>query len=188
MIKIKKLFLPFAAVSVLALAACDNQTQSPGVVDPDAGASPATEATSDEDPAGTEFQTDTGAEVETQAPADLQRQIDSVEQEAQETFQDIQQQTEQAGETVMDAGSNMMDAMTQQMQAAGDSLSDQVDAIVESAEEFRDDSMTDEQKLEVVANARVAAEQAARGLGRSEAEVIAAGDEAELRVRQALDI
>ncbi|WP_127071201.1 hypothetical protein [Pelagibacterium lentulum] len=180
MIKIKRLFLPFAAVSVLALAACDNQTQAPGVVDPDAGTPPAAETTPDETPAS--------VEVETQAPADLQRQIDAVQEEAQETFQDIQQQSQQAGESLMDAGSNMMDAMTQQMQAAGDSLSAQIDAIVESAEEFRDDNMTDEQKLEVVANARVAAEQAARGLGRTEAEVIAAGDEAELRVRQALDI
>ncbi len=48
--------------------------------------------------------------------------------------------------------------------------------------------MTEEAKAQAVATARAAAEQTARALGRSDAEIAQAGDDAEARAREALGL
>ena len=74
------------------------------------------------------------------------------------------------------------------MTSTADAIEVQIDTLVANAAEVRDENMTDEQKREIVANVRNAAEEAARALGQSASEVVAAGDTAEERTRQALGL
>ncbi|SDG70260.1 hypothetical protein [Pelagibacterium luteolum] len=173
-----KLLLPFAAVSMLALAACENRTEAPAVPDPDAG-NPNTASEAVED-------IDTTDEV--MSPEELQQRREEIEAEAQQTFESIMEDTQQAGDNLVEMGNNAMDSISNSVDTASDALATQIDALVENAAEVRDDNMTDAQKLQVVTNVRNTAEEAARALGRTEAEIIAAGDSAEQRTRAVMGL
>ena len=175
----KKLLLPIAAVSLFALAACDNRTEAPDQPDPDAG-NPEAVQTVPED--------DTAADVDVASPEEMQQRREEIEQEANESFESIMEETDQAGDTLVEMGNDAMSALSDQMTNASDAISVQIDALVENAAQVRDDNMTDEQKLEVVMNVRNAAEEAARALGQSEVEITQAGDTAEDRARQAMGL
>lgn len=175
-----KLLLPFALISALALAACEERAGAPDVPNPDAGdpeafAEPVEE---NEEPTSEEVM----------SPAELQQRREEIEQEAQQTFETILEDTEQAGDNLTQLGGEALDALGESVTSTADALEVQINALVESAAELRDENMTESQKLEIVANVRNAAEQAARALGQSEAEVTAAGDTAEERAREALGV
>src|SRR5690606_29641993 len=113
---------------------------------------------------------------------------EEIEQEAQETFDSIMEQNRQAGEDLMQLGDEAMDSLSRGVTSAADSIEGQIDSLVENAATLRDENMTDVQKLEVVANVRTAAENAARALGQSEAQIVQTGDTAEARARQAMGL
>ncbi|WMT88584.1 helix-turn-helix domain-containing protein [Pelagibacterium sp. 26DY04] len=175
-----KLLLPFALISALALAACEERAGAPDVPNPDAGdpeafAEPAEE---NEEPTSEEVM----------SPAELQQRREEIEQDAQQTFETIMEDTEQAGDNLMQLGDDAMNALSEGITSTTNALEVQIDALVASAAELRDENMTKSQKLEIVANVRNAAEQAARALGQSEAEITAAGDNAEERAREVLGV
>lgn len=173
-----KLLLPVALISALALAACEDRADAPATTIPDAGtAEPADE---------------TGQEAEAPeaaiTPEEMEQRSEEIEQDAQQTFETIMENTDQAGENLMQLGDDAMDALSQGITSGADAIEGQIDALVENAATLRDENMTDVQKLEIVANVRTAAEQAARALGQSEAEIMAAGDVAEERARLAMGL
>lgn len=174
-----KFALPIALVSAFALSACDNRTDAPETPNPDAGSPEAFAEPVEEEAEGT---------GEVMSPQEMEQRREEIEQEAQQTFDSIMEETEQAGDSLVEMGSNALDGLTDQMTSASDAIAVQVDALVENAAEVRDDNMTDEQKLEIVANVRNAAEEAARALGQDEAQIIDTGNSAEERTRQALGL
>ena len=172
-----RFLLPFAAVSALALAACGGDTPAPAQPDPDAG-----------DPAVIET-----PEVEETAPEpepteDLSQTVEDVEQEAAETFEQIMEETRQAGDNLVDMGNNAMQSMSSQFEGAQATVEEQVDNLITGLEDLRDENLTDEQKLQAVASARTAAENAARLAGRSDDDIRAFGDATEERARAALGL
>lgn len=173
-----KFLLPIAAVSLLALAACENRTEAPELPDPDAGTPAVT----------TEPVEETTDTAPVASPQEMEQRREEIEQEAQQTFESIMEDTERAGDTVVDLGNDAMNSLSNQINSSSEAISTQIDALVETATEVRDENMTDAQKLEVVANVRSSAEQAARALGHTDAEITAAGDSAEQRTRQALGL
>lgn len=177
-----KLLLPFALISALALAACEERAGAPDVPNPDAG-SPEALA----DPAE-ENQDDAATTEEVMSPEELQQRREEIEQDAQQTFETIMEDTQQAGDNLMQLGDDAMNALSEGVTSTADALEVQIDALVDGAAELRDENMTESQKLEIVANVRNAAEQAARALGQSEAEITGAGDNAEERARQVLGV
>lgn len=170
-----KFLLPFAAVSVLALAACGGDTPPPPQPDPDAGP---------------EVVIDEPVATETPEPVteDLSRSVEEVQQEANERFEQIMEETQQAGDNLVEMGNNAMQSMSNQVDAAGETLETQIDNLIAGLENLRDENLTDEQKLQAVAGARTAAENAARLFGRSEAEIRSFGDSTEERARAALGL
>lgn len=174
-----RLLLPVAAVSLLALAACENRADPPSQPDPDAGMPISTEVPGE---------TEDTIEDELPSPEELERRREEIEQEAQETFESIMEQTQQSGEQLVEFGSNAMQSLSEQVDVAGDAIGNQIDALVAEAEEFRDENLTDEQKLEIVSNIRATTESSARALGQTEAQVRQAGDTAEARARTALGL
>jgi hypothetical protein len=170
-----KFLLPFAAVSVLALAACGGDTPPPAQPDPDAGDAVVLEETS-----------------ETEAPEpvteDLSQTVEEVQQEAAEAFERILETTQQAGEDAVEIGSDAMQSMSSQLEGAGVTLEEQIDNLITGLENLRDENLTDEQKLQAVASARTAAENAARLARRSDDEIREIGDNTEERAREALGL
>jgi uncharacterized protein (UPF0147 family) len=122
------------------------------------------------------------------SPQELQQRREEIEQDAQQTFESIMEDTQQAGDNLVQLGDDAMDALSEGVTSAANALEVQIDALVDNAAQLRDDNMTEAQKLEVVANVRNAAEEAARALGQSEAEIVSAGDTAEARTRQVLGV
>ncbi|AEQ51195.1 hypothetical protein [Pelagibacterium halotolerans] len=173
-----KLILPFALISALTLAACESRTEAPETPNPDAG-NPEAFAEPVEEP---------DAPAETMSPEEMQQRREEIEQDAQQTFESIMEDSQEAGDTIVEMGDDAMSALSEQMTSAGDAIEVQIDTLVDNAAQMRDDNMTDEQKLQVVANVRSAAEEAARALGQTAPEVIAAGDTAEERARQVLGL
>ncbi|WP_196258485.1 hypothetical protein [Pelagibacterium limicola] len=171
-----KFLLPLAAISALALAACGGDTPPPAQPDPDAGP----EVVIDETQETTEPQAET--------TQDLTRTVEEIQQEAAETFEQILQQTEQTGEEMRDLGTDAMQSMNNQLQGAEQSLEAQVDELIAGLANLRDENLTDEQKLQAVASARTAAENAARLAGRSEQQIAALGRSTEDRAREALGL
>lgn len=195
-----RLLLPIAAVSLFALAACENRTQAPEQPDPDAGM-----------PVSSEVQNEAEIDdAEVMSPAELQQRREEIEQDAQETFESIMDQTQRTGDELVQFGDSAMQSLSEsissaadtvesqfdaasqavapQIEAASETIDTQIDRLVGQVEEVRDDNLTDAQKREIVINTRNAAEDAARGLGYSSDEVRRAGDMAEARVRAVLDI
>lgn len=173
-----KIILPFALISALALGACENQTAAPEQPNPDAG-----------DPeAFAEPIEESEGPANVMSPEEMQQRREEIEQEAQQTFESIMEDSQEAGDNLVEMGDDAMSALSQQMTAAGDAIEVQIDALVANAAEVRDDNMTDEQKLQIVANVRNAAEEAARALGQTAPEVVAAGDTAEERTREVLGL
>lgn len=170
-----KFLLPFAAVSVLALAACGGDTPPPAQPDPDAGP----EVVIEETPA---------AETPEPVAEDLSQTVEDVQQEASERFDQILEDTQQAGENAVELGNDAMQSIANQVQGAGESLEQQIDGLIAGLENLRDENLTDEQKLQAVAGARTAAENAARLVGRSEDEIHSFGDSTEERARAALGL
>lgn len=173
-----KLVLPFALISALTLAACEDRADSPAIPNPDAGTPESSVPPPDE------------ADVPdvTMTPEEMTQRREEIEQEAQQTFDSIMEENRQAGEDLMQLGDDAMDALSRGVTSAADTVGGQIDALVENAAALRDENMTETQKLEVVANVRTAAEQAARTLDQSEAEIVQAGDTAETRARQAMGL
>lgn len=176
-----KLFLPIAAVSILALAACDNRTEAPNVPDPDAGNPPVTSEPVEEAP-------DTVDGDNGLSPQEMQQRREEIEEEAQQTFDSIMENTRQTGDSIVEFGNDAMSSLSEQVNTASDAIDSQIDTLVSNAEQFRDENLTDEQKLEIVSNIRATTEEAARALGQTPAEIASAGDTAEARARAALDI
>lgn len=173
-----KLLLPVALISAFALAACEDRTGAPEIPNPDAGTTESTDAPAQE----------TETPETSLATEEMEQRSEEIEQDAQQTFETIMENTDQAGENLMQLGDDAMDALSQGITSGADAIEGQIDALVENAATLRDENMTDVQKLEIVANVRTAAEQAARALGQSEAEIMAAGDVAEERARQAMGL
>lgn len=173
-----KLILPFALISTLALAACENRTEAPETPNPDAG-NPEAFSEPVEEP---------DAPAVTISPAEMAQRREEIEQEAQQTFDSIMEDSQDARDDLVQLGNDAMTSLSEQMTSASDAISVQIDALVDNAAEIRDDNMTHEQKLQVVANVRNAAEEAARALGQSADEIVAAGDTAEERTRQVLGL
>jgi hypothetical protein len=173
-----KFILPFALISALTLAACENQTGAPEQPDPDAGNPEAFAEPIEE----------SEAPADVMSPEEMQQRREEIEQDAQQTFDSIMDDSQEAGENLVEMGDDAMSALSEQMTSASDAIEVQIDALVENAADVRDDNMTDEQKLEVVTNVRNAAEEAARALGQTAPEVVAAGDAAEERTRQVLGL
>lgn len=173
-----KLVLPFALISAFALAACEDRADPPTIPNPDAGA-----PESSVEPVDEAETPDT-----TMTPAEMAQRREEIEQEAQETFDSIMEQNRQAGEDLMQLGDEAMGSLSRGVTSAADSIEGQIDSLVENAATLRDENMTDVQKLEVVANVRTAAENAARALGQSEAQIVQTGDTAEARARQAMGL
>lgn len=174
-----KFLLPFAAVSALTLAACGGDTPAPAQPNPDAGAEVIVETT---EPA-----------AEPVAPAepvtnDINEAVESVQQEANERFEQIVQETEQAGDNLREIGNNAMQSISNQVESAGQTLESQIDGLITGLENLRDENMTDEQKLQAVAGARTAAENAARLFNRTDDEIRSIGDSTEERARAALGL
>lgn len=174
-----RLLLPIAALSALALAACENTTDAPDIPDPDAGNPTAFSEPVEETPAN-------GDAV--MSPQEMQQRRQEIEEEAQQTFDSIMENTRQTGDNIIEFGNDAMSSLTEQMDNASDAIESQIDTLVANAEQFRDENLTDEQKLEIVANIRATTEEAARALGQTPAEIASAGDTAEARARAALDI
>lgn len=175
-----RFLLPIAALSALALAACENTTDAPDIPDPDAGnptsfSEPVEEAPVENDEA-------------VMSPQEMQQRREEIESEAQQTFDSIMEDTRQTGDNIIEFGNDAMSSLTEQMDNASDAIESQIDTLVTNAEQFRDDNLTDAQKLEMVGNIRATTEEAARALGQTEAEITAAGDTAEARARAALNI
>lgn len=175
-----KLLLPVAIVSALALAACEERATAPEVPNPDAGNPEAFAEPVEED---VEVSQD-----DVLSPAELERRREEIEQEAQQTFQSIIENTQQTGEDLTRLGNEAMDSISEGVGAAADSLDSEIDALVQGATEFRDENLTEAQRRDIVQNVRNSAEQAARALGRTEAEITAAGNTAEERARQTLGV
>tara|TARA_R100000365_G_C2742502_1_gene71174 strand:- start:1689 stop:2222 length:534 start_codon:yes stop_codon:yes gene_type:complete len=173
-----KLILPFVLISTLALAACENSSDAPETPDPDAGNPEAFAEPFEE--------TDTPSE--TMSAEEMQQRREEIEEDAQQTFESIMEETQETGDNLVQMGDDAMSALSEQMTSASDAIAVQIDGLVANAAEVRDDNMTDEQKLQVVSNVRNAAEEAARALGQSPQEVIAAGDTAEERTREVLGL
>lgn len=174
-----KFVLPFALISAIALAACEERAGAPDVPNPDAGNPEAFSEPVEENP-------DTAEDV--MSPQELQQRREEIEQDAQQTFESIMEDTQQAGDNLVQMGDDAMDALSQGVTSATDAIEVQIDSLVDNAAQLRDDNMTEAQKLEVVANVRNAAEEAARALGQSQAEITSAGDTAEDRARQVLGV
>lgn len=170
--------LPVALCSALVLAACENRADAPSLPNPDAG-NP--EAFSDPS-------SDADASSGPMTPQELEQRREEIEQDAQRRFDDIMDQTRQAGDDLVQLGDDAMTNLSEGMNSAADSIERQIDALVESAAQRRDETLTDAQKLDIVANVRNAAEEATRALGRSEAEITAAGETAEARTRTVLGL
>lgn len=170
-----KFLLPFAAVSVLALAACGGDTPPPPQPDPDAG-----QEVIVEEPPVTE-----NPEPVTE---DLSQTVEEVQQEADDRFEQIMEETQQAGDELVEMGNNAMQSMSNQIGEAGESLETQIDNLIVGLENLRDENLSDEQKLQAVAGARTAAENAARLFGRSDEEIRSFGDSTEERAREALGL
>lgn len=173
-----RLFLPIALISAFALAACEDRADPPAIPNPDAGTPESSVVPADE----------ADLPDTTMTPAEMAQRREEIEQEAQETFESIMEENRQAGEDLMQLGDGAIDALSQGITSAADTIEGQIDALVENAATLRDENMTDTQKLEVVANVRTAAENAARALGQSESEIVEAGDIAEDRARQAMGL
>ncbi|WP_417581260.1 hypothetical protein [Pelagibacterium sp.] len=173
-----KLVLPFALISALTLAACENRTEAPEAPNPDAG--------NPESMAETVEETDApDVNISTE---DMQQRREEIEQDAQQTFDSIMEDTQVAGDNLVQMGDDAMSALSDQMTSASDAIAVQIDGLVANAAEVRDENMDDEQKLEIVTNVRNAAEEAARALGQTPQEVITAGDTAEQRTREVLGL
>lgn len=170
------LILPIVLISALSLAACENRSEAPETPDPDAGRAFAEPIEESEAPA------------DVMSPEEMQQRREEIEQEAQQTFESIMTDTQEAGDNLVEMGDDAMSALSEQMTSTADAIEVQIDTLVANAAEVRDENMTDEQKREIVANVRNAAEEAARALGQSASEVVAAGDTAEERTRQALGL
>jgi hypothetical protein len=173
-----KLILPFALIATLTLAACENRTGAPEEPNPDAG-NPENFAEPIEEP---------DAPADVMSPAEMQQRREAIEQEAQQAFETIMEETQEAGDNLVQMGDDAMSTLSDQMTSTGDAIEVQIDALVANAAEVRDDNLTDEQKLQIVTNVRNAAEEAARALGQTAPEVVAAGDTAEERTRQVLGL
>lgn len=173
-----KLLLPFALISAFALAACEDRADPPAIPDPDAGA-PESEIQAPEE---------SDVPDTTMTPEEMAERREEIEQEAQQTFESIMERTDQAGENLMQLGDDAMNALSQSVTSAADAIEGQIDALVENAATLRDENLTEAEKLEIVSNVRTAAEEAARALGQSEAEIVEAGDVAEDRARQAMGL
>lgn len=174
-----RFLLPFAAVSALALAACGGDTPAPAQPDPDAGDPVVIETPEAEEAA---------PEPEPATSEELSQEVEEVEQEAAETFEQIMEETRQAGDNLVDMGNNAMQSMSSQFEGAQETVEEQVDNLITGLEELRDENLTDEQKLQAVASARTAAENAARLAGRSDDDIRAFGDATEERARAALGL
>lgn len=174
-----KLLLPFALVSAFALAACEERASAPELPNPDAGSPEAfaEPVEPEEDVSGTPM-----------TPEEMEQRREEIEQDAQQTFETIMEENRQAGENLMQLGDDAMNSLSQGITSAADTVETQIDALVDNAAQLRDDNMTEAQKLEIVANVRNAAEQAARALGQPEAEIISAGETAEERTWQVLGV
>lgn len=187
------ILLPVAAVSLFALAACEQRAGAPATPDPDASA----QVEVAPEPVQPEIVVQPEPEIVGEpSPAlteDIQETIEAIEQEAAETFESIMEQTGQAGDTVLDMSTNAMQAITDQLEAAreaadaGQALDAQIAAITGELESLRDEDLTDDQKIQAIASARTTAEQSARALGLTEAEIVAAGDRAEAAARDILE-
>eukprot|EP00873_Tetraselmis_striata_P020790 jgi/Tetstr1/441054/TSEL_029322.t1 len=172
------LILPIVLISALSLAACENRSEAPETPDPDAGSPEAFAEPIEE----------SEAPADVMSPEEMQQRREEIEQEAQQTFESIMTDTQEAGDNLVEMGDDAMSALSEQMTSTADAIEVQIDTLVANAAEVRDENMTDEQKREIVANVRNAAEEAARALGQSASEVVAAGDTAEARTRQALGL
>ncbi|RDE10223.1 hypothetical protein [Pelagibacterium lacus] len=171
--------LPLALVSVIALAACDNRTPAPAEPNPDAGNPESFAEPVEDEPVDTD---------ELMSPQEMQQRREEIEQDAQQTFESIMEETNRAGDDLVEMGNEALDTLTNQMSSASSAIAVQIDALVDNAAELRDENLTDEQKLEIVANVRNAAEEAARALGQDSAGVIQAGNTAEARTREVLGL
>lgn len=181
-----KILLPFAAVSVLALAACGGDTPPPAQPDPNAGAEVIVETpASAPEPIAPAPEPVAPAEPVVE---DINQAVENVQQEANERFEQIMQETEQAGENLQEMGNNAMQSVNNQLQNAGQTLESQVDGLITGLENLRDQNLTEEQKVQAVAGARAAAENAARLFNRTEAEIRSIGDSTEERARAALGL
>lgn len=174
-----KLLLPFALISAFTLAACEDRAGAPEVPNPDAGNPEAFSEPADENQDSSEV---------VMSPQEMQQRREEIEQDAQQTFDSIMEDSQQAGENLMQLGDDAMNALSDTVTSAADAIDTQIDALVDNAAQMRDENMTEAQKLEVVANVRNAAEEAARALGQSEADIVSAGDTAEDRARQVLGV
>ncbi|WP_127142745.1 hypothetical protein [Pelagibacterium montanilacus] len=185
-----RLLLPLVAISALALAACEGNSPPPATTEPDASieGEAMTQAEPVEQPADTEAETAENLGTD----ADIQQTIDSIEQQAAETFDSILEQTEQSTDQAADMGTNAMERINEEFAAMGsqvsETLDERIDAIISGVASFSSDNLSDEQRIQVVASARTAAESAARNLGRDEAEIVAAGDTAEERAREVMGL
>lgn len=180
-----KLFVPLIAISTLALAACD-RTEAPDTPDPDADAQVQYEPEPD---AG---MSDTVSDDPQIPREDIGQTVEEIEQQAADTFESIMEETGQSAQDAMDAGTGAMRSISEQMSEMGsnatDSLASRIDAIIDGVADLSAENMTDEQRIQVVASARTAAEQAARDMGSSDAEVVNAGDTAEERARDLMGL
>jgi len=166
----------------LTLAACSGSSEAPDIPHHDAGM-PATS-----EPASPAQDEDSAEEETVTPPEELAERRQQIEQEANQAFEAIMEETEQRVDEIGAAGTDSMQAITNELESAGATFEEQFDTIIANVESLRDDNMADEQKLEVVANARVAAETAARAFDQTDAEVIAAGDRAEAAARNAMGL
>jgi len=137
---------------------------------------------------------------ETQTPAEaveVDPQVDEAMEDAGNAMQDAAEAMQDAGNSMMSAANSAMAAAQQELSAAGaqldalssdvrDAVGTQITTAVENLEAMRDENLTDAQKAEAVANARNAAESAARTAGLSEENITEAGDAAEQAARNVL--
>ena len=89
-------------------------------------------------------------------------------------------------ETNPDGSSTIQIQVPESMSGAAEALANPEQAMEELRQQAGE--MTEEAKAQAVATARAAAEQTARALGRSDAEITQAGDDAEAQAREALGL
>jgi hypothetical protein len=89
-------------------------------------------------------------------------------------------------ETQPDGSSTMQIQLPEELTPAAEALADPEAALQNLQRDAA--TMTDEAKVQAVEAARATAEEGARLLGRTDAEITAAGDEAERNARQALGL